>query len=716
MAKKTKKRKTSRAKTNRTKTTSKDRGLNDIYAMVLFASAFLILIFVFTSATGVIGNYINIGLQYGFGIGRFLAPLFLVAMGTYYLASKSKRYTHFAVGLAIIFASTLALIHTDVSLASMFKTAALKSNGGLLGGLLAYSFNYLLGVNASITIFAFALLSGAFLLSNKTLPDLWRAAKSRFALAKNKMEEKKPVTEKMTQKVEELKRASVRTKSVEPEYDFEPSVKDKTVEETIEVKGPEENKDYELPPQSIFATTNKEKSASQKNVKENIKVLEKTLADFDVDASISRVVTGPTVTRYEIQLASGVKVNRILSLADDIALAFASPDVRILAPIPGKSAIGIEVPNSHRELVTIGDILRSEKMQKAKSLMSIVIGKDIADEPIIADLADMPHLLIAGATGSGKSVCINSIIASLISRATPDQLKAIFIDPKRVELSLFNDIPHLLTPVVTKPKLATNVLEWAVGEMESRYETLASSGVKNISSYNALMQKTGGDKMPFIVIVIDELADLMMVAAREVEDSICRLAQLARAIGIHLVIATQRPSTDVITGLIKANITHRIAFAVSSSIDSRVVLDGGGAEKLIGKGDMLLSTPKTIKPKRLQAAFITEKEIENLCNHLKNQEHTNYVSDIIAPKKSEISVNDFEDELYDQAVELVVNAEKASVSYLQRRLRIGYGRAARLMDMLEDKVIVGPQEGAKPREVLLTREELTSIGAESEES
>ena len=530
------------------------------------------------------------------------------------------------------------------------------------------------------------------------------------------MEEKQPGSERLTQKVEELKRASIKTKSIEPEYDFESLAEDKTVAQTVEVKQPKEGEDYQLPPLSIFSTTNKANSNENKNIKNNIKVLEKTLDDFDVDASISRVVTGPTVTRYEIELASGVKVNSILSLADDIALAFASPDVRILAPIPGKSAIGIEVPNSCRELVTVGDIMQSEQMKKAKSLLSIVIGKDVSGEPVVADLADMPHLLIAGATGSGKSVCINTIISSILCRATPDEVKTIFIDPKRVELSLFNDIPHLLSPVVIKTKLATNVLEWAVGEMESRYETLASCSVKNIAGYNALMEKKGGDKMPYIMIVIDELADLMMVAAREVEDAICRLAQLARAIGIHLVIATQRPSTDVITGLIKANITHRIAFAVSSQIDSRVVLDGAGAEKLVGKGDMLFSTPKTIKPKRLQAAFITEKEIENLCNHLKGQAETNYVSDITMPKKSNISVDDFEDELYDQAVETVVNAGKASVSYLQRRLRIGYGRAARLMDMLEDKGIVGPQEGAKPREVTMTLEEMTSIGVETQDS
>lgn len=688
------------------------RNLTDIYAIILFACAFLTLIFVFTSATGVVGKYINVGLQYGIGTGRYFLPFFLLAMGVYYLTSRTRQYTLFASGLAISFISMLALSHTAVAIATMFKPTALPKNGGVIGALFAYSIKYLIGINAAYVVFGCALTSGALLLTSKSIPDLWQSAKKGLGRVKEKIEDKQPASEKLTKKVEELKKVAVNTKAIEPEYDFEPLKEQPNSVERIEVSEPEDGQPYNLPQLSIFPVTQPSKISARKSLKENIKILEKTLQDFDVDAAISRVVTGPTVTRYEIQLASGVKVNRILSLADDIALAFASPDVRILAPIPGKSAIGIEVPNIHRELVTLGDALRSERMQNAKSLLSIAIGKDISGEPVIADLASMPHLLIAGATGSGKSVCINGIIASLLARATPERVKMILIDPKRVELSLFNDIPHLLTPVVTQARQAANVLEWAVTEMESRYETLAASGVKNISGYNALMAKKGGDKMPIIVVVIDELADLMMVAAREVEDAICRLAQLARAIGIHLVIATQRPSTDVITGLIKANITHRIAFAVSSQIDSRVVLDTGGAEKLVGKGDMLLSTPQSVKPKRIQGAFITEKEIENLCNHLKSQAHPTYVQDIVSPKKSKFSLDGFEDELYDQAAEIVVRSGKASVSYLQRRLRIGYGRAARLMDMLEDRDVVGPQEGSKPRDVLVSLEELSTLSTE----
>ncbi|TET54431.1 MAG: DNA translocase FtsK [Actinobacteria bacterium] len=683
------------------------RGLYDIYSLLTFAGAFLALIFIYTKTTGVVGSYINIALKYGFGGGRYLMPFFLAAMALYFMLSKSKQYSRFGTGLSISFLSILAISHTTVGLKNTFKPHYLMENGGIAGALFAYSFKFLIGPGASYVIFSFAFIVGALLLTNKTLPELWKNTKTGVITLKEKVDKNSP-SEELTQKVEEIKKIAVNTKAIEPQFDFEP-VRHKKTGEEIEAEKVKKEESFKLPPVSIFSTTDGSKSKGKKSVKENIKVLEKTLSDFAGDAGVSKVVTGPTVTRYEIHLASGVKVNRILSLADDIALAFASPDVRILAPIPGKSAIGVEVPNIHRELVTIGDILTSPKMKENNSALSIVIGKDISGHPTIANLADMPHLLIAGATGSGKSVCINSLIATILSRATPSMVKMILIDPKRVELNMFNGIPHLLTPVVTQAKQAAHALEWVVSEMESRYELLAANRVKNIAGYNNKMSKKGSNTMPYIIVIIDELADLMMVAAREVEDAICRLAQLARAVGVHLIVATQRPSTDVITGLIKANITHRIAFAVSSQIDSRVILDSGGAEKLVGKGDMLFSTPQTIKPKRIQAAFITEKEIENLCTFIKSQSEPEYVQDITTPKRTQYSLDDFEDELYDSAVEIVVSSKKASVSYLQRRLRIGYGRAARLMDMLEDKGIVGPQEGSKPREVHIDEEELSTL-------
>ncbi|MDI6715781.1 MAG: DNA translocase FtsK, partial [Actinomycetota bacterium] len=429
------------------------------------------------------------------------------------------------------------------------------------------------------------------------------------------------------------------------------------------------------------------------------------------DARVTKVVKGPTVTRYELQLASGVKVNSILNLADDIALALATADVRILAPIPGKSAIGIEVPNQYREIVTLGDILSAPESQNQKSLLTVGIGKDIAGNPILADIGDMPHLLIAGATGSGKSVCINSILVSLLMRCRPDQAKMILVDPKRVELVPYSDIPHLITPVVTNPKQAASALTWAVGEMEDRFQVLAEYGARNIDQYNSIIAKQKDEAippMPYMLIVIDELADLMMVAAGEVEDAICRIAQLARAVGIHLIVATQRPSTDIITGLIKANITHRIAFAVSSQIDSRVILDTPGAEKLVGKGDMLYSTPAFSKPIRIQGAFLTEQEIELCTSFCKKQAKPEYRQEVLEDRRSQFGF-DYDDPLLDEAIRIVVNAGQASVSMLQRRLRLGYSRAARLIDMMEAKGIVGAYEGSKPRAVLLSPEELDEL-------
>ncbi|MCK4777889.1 MAG: DUF87 domain-containing protein, partial [Actinomycetia bacterium] len=348
----------------------------------------------------------------------------------------------------------------------------------------------------------------------------------------------------------------------------------------------------------------------KKTVKEMKQILEKTFREFKVAAKVIDIKEGPTVTRFEIQLEPGVKVNKILNIEDDISLAFASPDVRIISPIPGKAAVGIEVPNIYRELVTLGDILSNPLESKQITALTIAIGKDITGSPIFADLREMPHLLIAGATGSGKSICLNSILVSILFHAQPDEVKMILIDPKRIELNLFNDIPHLIIPVVTSPKKAASALNWAVNEMERRFDILSQIGARNLEAYNNKAVQKGLDKIPFILIVIDELADLMMVAANEVENAICRLAQLARAVGIHLVVATQRPSSDIITGLIKSNITTRIAFAVSSQIDSRVILDTPGAEKLVSKGDMLFSTPSFSKPMRIQGSFVTENEIE----------------------------------------------------------------------------------------------------------
>nr|WP_279625002.1 MULTISPECIES: DNA translocase FtsK [Thermoanaerobacter] len=412
---------------------------------------------------------------------------------------------------------------------------------------------------------------------------------------------------------------------------------------------------------------------------------------------------GPAITRFELQPSAGVKVSRIVSLTDDIALSLAAPSVRIEAPIPGKSAIGIEVPNDKIAPVYLREVIDSKKFRNFKSGLAIGLGKDIAGNIVIADLSKMPHLLIAGATGSGKSVCINSLIVSLLYKAPPQQVKMILIDPKVVELNIYNGIPHLLTPVVTDPKKAAGVLNWAVQEMTKRYNLFAQYGVRDIDSYN---EKYKENSLYKIVIIIDELSDLMMVSPAEVEEYIFRLAQMARAAGIHLVIATQRPSVDVITGVIKANIPSRISFAVSSQIDSRTILDMTGAEKLLGKGDMLFNPIGAAKPMRIQGAFISEEEVEAVVNFLKNHSKPQYEEIEIEEKTNGKIFEQQEDELLEDAISVILETGQASISMLQRRLRIGYARAARIIDQLEQKGIISGYDGSKPRQILLSKEEI----------
>ena len=472
---------------------------------------------------------------------------------------------------------------------------------------------------------------------------------------------------------------------------------------------------YELPPTYLLNINQDNKSVnSKKEVMNNVKVLEETLGNFGVSANVSQVSVGPTITRYELSLSPGVKVSKIVSLADDISLSLASAGIRIEAPIPGKSAVGIEVPNKDITMVYLREVLESSEFKNNKSKLSFAIGKDVAGANIVADLAKMPHLLIAGATGSGKSVCINTLIASILYKATPEEVKLLMIDPKVVELSIYKNIPHLLIPVVTDPKKAAGALNWAVMEMTERYKKFAANNVRDLIGYNS-STKEGLEKMPQIVVIIDELADLMMVSPGDVEDSICRLAQMARAAGIHLVVATQRPSVDVITGLIKANIPSRISFAVSSQVDSRTILDMGGAEKLLGKGDMLFYPVGESKPLRVQGAFVAEKEIEKLVSYIKEQVPPAYNDEImknLEQQENEDEAGDYDDdadELLPTAIEMVVDSGQASIMMLQRRMRIGYSRAARLIDQMEDRGIVGGHEGSKPRKVLMTKGELEGM-------
>ncbi|MED1798373.1 FtsK/SpoIIIE family DNA translocase [Brevibacillus porteri] len=462
---------------------------------------------------------------------------------------------------------------------------------------------------------------------------------------------------------------------------------------------------YELPNLQMLARPKASSTGKDVDHTSNAAKLVQTLKSFGVNATVSEVHRGPAVTRYEVQPATGVKVSRIVSLTDDLALALAAKDIRIEAPIPGKSAIGIEVPNSEVAVVSLREVLEAPEYQDAPGKLTVALGRDISGEPIVADLTKMPHLLVAGATGSGKSVCINGLIMSILFKAKPEEVKLMMVDPKMVELNVYNGIPHLLAPVVTDPRRASVALKKVVAEMERRYNLFAKTGSRNIEMYNAQVE---GTPLPYIVVIVDELADLMMVAPGEVEDAICRLAQMARASGIHLIIATQRPSVDVITGVIKANIPSRIAFGVSSMADSRTILDMGGAEKLLGRGDMLSLPMGASKPTRVQGAFVSDKEVEEVVRFVKEQQEVRYNEEMIPGDVQEEQQPVVDDELYDQAVQIVSEAQTASASLLQRRLRVGYTRAARLIDMMEAQGIVGPYEGSKPREVRLPRPSIES--------
>ena len=502
--------------------------------------------------------------------------------------------------------------------------------------------------------------------------------------------------------------------------------------------------EYTLPSLSLLDSPSPTvKKRDEDELINNSSILEKKLIDFGIEGKVVQVLPGPVITMYEFEPASGVKVSRIMSLSDDLALAMKAISVRILAPVPGKSVVGIEIPNVHRDSVSLKELLSSDEFKKAKSKLSLGLGMDISGKRVVTDLAQIPHLLVAGATGSGKSVGINSMICSILFNSTPDEVKMIMIDPKMIELSIYDGIPHLIAPVVTNPKKAANALRWVVEEMERRYNSLAEKGVRNIVGYNKIIEESEGrrqkhvlskvegtenrrqkpalskvegtevenseeiieekeeKKLPYIIVIIDELADLMMVSSKDVEDALTRLAQMARAAGIHLLVATQRPSVDVLTGIIKANFPSRISYQVSSRIDSRTILDTIGAERLLGKGDMLFLPPGTSRLQRIHGAYVSEVEIKKVVEFLKKQQKPIYLESILKPKIDEIAEDEGEDsdELYDQAVALVSSTRQASISMIQRRLRIGYNRAARMIELMEKHGLVGPADGAKPREV-----------------
>jgi S-DNA-T family DNA segregation ATPase FtsK/SpoIIIE len=700
---------------------------------VLFAA--ILTAFSLAGAAGPVGRGIEWVLRALFGRVGYVVPAgtVLVAIASFVRRQEAGRIF---VGTGLVVAAIAGIAHLAAGTPPLHGGyAGLASGGGVLGAMLAVPLNTYVGAWAGALACLFIGVLGALIVTKTPLrvaaqsgwlylaaSFVWSARFVGTTLRRATARRSPDVVRREP----DLDEAFVQTDDLplldEPPAAPEPAVRATmppapprhSGQQTLDLKLPDAGS-YKLPPLSIFRRSTGGGRGSRGS-DEVAHVLERTLRDFGVDAAVTAITRGPTVTRFEVELGAGVKVSRVLRLADDIAYALGSPDIRLIAPIPGKSAIGVEVPNRDRELVLVGDVLHAPVWGAERHPMTCALGKDIDGHPVVANLAEMPHLLIAGATGAGKSSCLNALLASLLARSRPDQLRLVLIDPKMVELSHFADVPHLLTPVVTHPKRAAETLGWVVREMERRYELLSRAGQRNIDFYNDALRS--GDVPPvsdgevaeplcYIAVFIDELADLMMVAARQVEDSICRIAQMARAVGIHLVVATQRPSVDVVTGLIKANIPSRIAFAVASQADSRVVLDMGGAEKLVGHGDMLYLPTGTSKPRRVQGAYVTEKELEDLTGYLRKEAEPAYESEALeaATTDDAETADDDSDPLFDQAVELVVRSQMGSTSMLQRKLRVGFSRAGRLMDLLERRGVVGPQEGSKARAVLISLEE-----------
>lgn len=634
--------------------------------------------------------------------------------------------------------------------------------GGGLAGAMLFALFHALFDSAGATVAGILLLSiGLILLTGKALvpyiaehyPNVKASIKARFEPNKSKPAKKKetsieprktrskksPDPDTVSKQVSaSVEKEEVISKPIISAFNerieenlpntHQDHVIDKVEKETAEVEqntvdiatysgvaGEEENVSYILPPSSLLRQTpSNDQSAEFDSIHANAQKLEKTFLSFGVKATVTQVHLGPAVTKYEVLPDTGVKVSRIVSLSDDIALALAASGIRIEAPIPGKSAVGIEVPNKAVAIVSLREVIEAKENNRPESKLMIALGRDVTGQAMMTELNKMPHVLVAGSTGSGKSVCINGIIISILMRAKPHEVKMMMIDPKMVELNVYNGVPHLLAPVVTDPRKASVALKKVVSEMERRYELFSHTGTRNIEGYNDHIEQwnTENDekhpRMPYIVVIVDELADLMMVASSDVEDSITRLAQMARAAGIHLIIATQRPSVDVITGIIKANIPSRIAFAVSSAVDSRTILDGSGAEKLLGRGDMLFLPAGASKPVRVQGAFVSDQEVEAVVDFVIEQQKAQYQEEMIPSDVEEVQPYEETDELYDDAVQLVIEMQTASVSMLQRRFRVGYSRAARIVDQMEMRGVVGPPEGSKPRQVLASKNESDS--------
>ncbi len=696
---------------------------NEIQAIVLFAIAILVFISLITFSfsdleqftskpnvpvrnfAGLFGAYLGAVLFFIMGLSSYVIPLLILSWAAARLSGITPQKIHFKIF------GTFFLILASSSIFSILgrgDNSFRFSLGGIVGLVFSNFLVKYLGRGGAILViavlFLLSLLLATEFLLLPFLARLFARLKNASADFKEKLPKKEGVptftVKKPAVKLPEAPKKpiiQIHTPSKEPP-------KQESVKPIAAKPG-----SYSLPGLDLLDSPPPiETRKIKEDFEANARILEETLRDFDIEAKVVEINKGPVITRYELEPAPGVKIHRITSLSDNIALAMKAQSIRIVAPIPGKGTIGVEVPNSTSALVYLREVLDSKEYRDFKSKLKLAIGKDIAGIPVIADLGTMPHLLIAGATGSGKTVCVNTIVTSLLFNAMPDEVKFIMIDPKRVELAVFNDLPHLLAPVVTDTKKIAATLEWVVSEMDSRYELFAKSGVRNIDLYNEKYGKLEKGKLPYIVIIIDELADLMMVAQTDVEGTITRLAQLSRAVGIHMIIATQRPSVDVITGVIKANFPARISFKVASKVDSRTVLDINGADKLLGRGDMLFIEPGASKPVRAQCSLIADREIEKITTFIKSQRGAEYIEDILELHKKP-SFKKFEkDEVYEEAVKMVMETRQASVSMLQRRLGLGYTRAARLIDMMEDEGVVGPYQGSKPRDILISLEEYQS--------
>ena len=763
---------------------------DEILGIILVALGVFLIVALQTSAAGMVGESISKALKGMFGFVAFFMPYYFIVYGvllflkkTIHIGIKSIIYLvviYLAIDLvnAARFMDTIAAGGSWGGFSKSFRDGVALDGGGVFGMGVGGLITKFMGV-AGLYIIAFAIIF-VFLLLLVNTPiarffEGFKVRRTRRRLEKEerakereqlRAEEKdaletaagKPMSLGMTEGQKKIMGYMNEDPSGKPETKRGPKARPKRSPEIVGAGAPDAQKeipepakkmtkteaaqsrletsdflpsenyaDYEYPPIDILKNPGRSKAgASESELRYKAQLLEDTLESFGIDATVTNVVQGATVTRYEVHPESGVKVSRIKNLNDDIALNMKAKSIRIEAPIPGKDAVGIEIENAKSNTVTVREIIESDEFKTSKSKVSFVVGRDIGGKAIVADLAKMPHLLIAGATGSGKSVCINSIIASILYKARPDEVKLVLIDPKMVELSHYNGIPHLLIPVVTDPSKAAAALNWAVAEMDERYKRFAENGVRDFDGFNRLKAKQKNSvrngevdgPMPQIVIIIDELADLMMVSSSQVEESICRIAQKARAAGMHLVVATQRPSVNVITGLIKANIPSRIAFAVTSQVDSRTILDGVGAEKLVGRGDMLFAPLGATKPLRIQGTFISDEEVKKLIAFVQQQGEVDEAAEadvldtiekVNTPDAEKGNKQDYGDELLPEAIELVVDQGAASVSMLQRRFRIGYNRAARIIDMMEDRQIVGPPDGSRPRQVLISREDLENM-------